>query len=1461
MTINPARRALPFTPLAVVVAAFAAVTSQGPTSSSAAAGSATMQQVDAPARVARVALVPGSGGNEGWAIGFTGTPVPGWHSGDFGGQLVFLHYLAATGWQIDGPPTGPSGVINPKLSNLALAANGEGWAVGDGGTLIHHLPGQGWVEAVSPTSVNLHGIDLTLEAGGLYGYAVGDNLTVIRLVGGQSAWTMDPSQPAASKSGLTIDLPAVSMTDHNNVWTITGFGGTGVQVYHRDATNAWSLVTIGEPMFDSPPGATQGSQTSAHTVNESANGTTVSATSSGVWFGGRIYPVDSAHPFADSVVGDQARPFTLYYSASGGGKSANGNFTSYCPVVYTAGAAGQDLSSPVCDSTMPLSGFDVSSISAFAGPQGGQALAGGLGLFGFTHQGCPASAPAGSGCFLRLPDSNGYVSSMTMDSPSEGWVSTIGGAVGAGGVAYSQSVTLGHWTTHPANPTLARWPQYNKNPLEAVAMAPDGSGDALAVGALGAGVRYSAGIAWNLLSRTAVGTLHAVAWPATTEGWAVGAKGSISRFNGTDFTSWPQSQALTSYSLFGVAFANPGTGWAVGEHGTILDYSGGRWHIDPASNRVTQSTLYAIAATPSGAVAVGDGGAVVELAGGAWTADSSAGSLLQDNHGNAAPLYAVSALPDGAVVIGGASGVFISREGGPGHPYQRLGPPLDGLIVAASAWRDAEGRIEAAVSLDPRGTRKFSGDALAVTAGWVYSLDARGWHDAEYQHRQTMWVITDTAAPEDPVLGLATQAGGRRGWAVGGFPPALPDDESQSYEQAAAPTDLNPAWSGGTSSVFRFDLDRDPSPPSVGTAVPVLATTGFNFVFMADTNCSDGICGGAYGSGPESDVLLQEAVSEINLVASGSNNPPGLVMFGGNMRRAGLPEELAQFQALTSSLTLPVFPAIGPHDLLADADTGAAAGGGGSAVSTASSGTISVPTGGSNGSFLQQFANAPAPFGRGAAPAGIVPVPFTATAQDNAAVAHSHYGFDYAPGGSPLARFLVVDDSQGNISGTTASENPREDQSSWLKSAIQSATIPSLVFMSVPPTDPRTTTNPMTDSAVFDADVAAPPSAASGIFSGSLGLEGTAGVSESVNGSTVGLPEWIGGEVGAPLSGTRLPQHGYYHAWLLVNVDPSKKYGFNQAAVTVQAFPILESLAINSQDGVVVKSGAGLRIRALGRMPAGGDGNAQGSNPDPTQSYATYLDFPQYKPPCGPAASQDFCAATYALVPQYKFFSENPAVANFVKACPGPQNPTGPCVNTDPAHYGQPIPDPTGQDGYLCTFKPGTVYIDAVAGVRKAREQIVVGAGSGPCHVQFTPLPPVPPVIIKEVVPVPKQVVPDEAARPIILFHPPLAQNQAVVLAPPPPPVVAPAPPPAAGAAKKEQRQKAVQSASEGGPDAGRHAAMAIAPSGGTDSLGYALAGSGMLLTFMVALALTALPRARPNAAWSVEEPGRRRRQ
>ncbi len=1341
-------------------------------------GIATMQSEILPANIARVAVVPGSKVSEAWAIGLSHARVPEWDSDSGTGQVVFLRYTSSTGWRMTGPPVSASGkVINPLLAAFALAPNGEGYAVGDQEALLHKAPGSTqWVQHKQSGKMSLAAekqlmtsISLATSAGATVGYAVGVGPTIVRLNRG-GVW-----EPVDSDPLMPVELAGVATVSEDEAWVTgtqeVGADSTKVMVFHR-TNRAWEQV-LAPRMFDNPPAEGM----DGTTINRAAEAGAIAADATTMWIGGRMYPTSSTFPEGDGSPGHVSRAFMLRYDLREppSGEPANENrWTSFCPDQYSEQFGGNDPNvekgsgsqpgdrTKVCDEVFPTAPFAIASIQML--PRG-EVFAGGLGLFHFI----PGSSEVPGGWF-REPNTNGYLISIAMGSNREGWVASPGNSLGAGGAVHSVSTTIGHWTDRPRKSAVARWSQPNPRLLQAVALEGGGTGRAIAVGNSGKSIIFK-GNGWDSINEQAPYDLHAVDWPAGGRPFAVGNDGVIIRLDEQEnwqIESGPFFEIPpTTRPLFGVAFRSPAEGVAVGLGGTIMARAGGRWRPDK-SIRLGQD-LYAIAKSGSEYVVVGSEGLVLEGVPGRWRVRPEGRTLLKRSNVPTAPtLYSATPNDKGEVVIGGQDGSILVRS--PGGAIRLFETPLEGTILALTS---RAGRLFASVSPDEK---KYDGIKPAAMRGSILAFESGRWLDVSMNRRVTITLSLGAADPsafDDPVYGLA-MADGSTGWAAGGTPGGDVPDLEEKHQRRH-----------DTSAIYRVNLNGDPGegPRHAKLDAP---PGGIAFAAFGESWCGIGSCTAAMGTGTQADLVSLQIRDEIN-EASTQPGGPRFVIFTGNMRLVGIPEELEEFRRYIEGFRIPVFSVVGDKDRFTTLGSSALAGntkgfqeGPCSAIQGGSC-SASVSSGGMD-HWKQTFSGMTAPWGTSSDPR-IKPVAYPPTATTHAGLARTHYAFDFKEG-SRGVRVIVLDTSTKGY-GTPKEQNPEENQGDFLKWAASSSDLPIVVAMNQPPKLPWEEIPSWTSD--FEADAAA--NEVSVVVAG--GLRGNtkdyvSGVAGSI---TVRIPLYIAGGGGGPL-GYELPPppyktqpslhplDGYYHAWQLLTVtDDATGPLSGQKRVEVQAMPVLESVSMHSYRGTVIPAGQVTNMSAYARGLNGGFS-------DPRQSKTTYLSHGiETTASCGGSYhGNGSCISTSAVLPNFYFYSENPDVAEFV--VPDPLGQGGPEISG----AGNVVPDPGGGFGFLCTFKPGTAYINAVAGLQRHRLALTVAPTQGASPCTKTEYPPSP-------VPTPKPSIPaspePEPPEPPITFsasRPPLVEIVAV-FPPPPAPVVAPAPPGAPGVGRKEEQE------------------------------------------------------------------------
>jgi hypothetical protein len=324
---------------------------------------------------------------------------------------------------------------------------------------------------------------------------------------------------------------------------------------------------------------------------------------------------------------------------------------------------------------------------------------------------------------------------------------------------------------------------------------------------------------------------------------------------------------------------------------------------------------------------------------------------------------------------------------------------------------------------------------------------------------------------------------------------------------------------------------------------------------------------------------------------------------------------------------------------------------------------------------------------------------------------------------------------------------------------------------------PNWSGNP-TDATTFSNSVVA--NGVSGVFTGGLRVNIRDGYPTT---DTPTVPVFVGGGAGAPLgyekpsqaarAASKLPTDGYYNAWHLVTARPVSSALGARVALDVKTFPIFDSIAMHAVVGRTAAAGNALRFAAMARGLSGGDA-------DPEQSKATYVTIGDSGlVGCdGHGQGYGVCASRDAVNPPYRFWSEDPSIANFVV----PDFGNGGEIPAL-AGPGRPLPQIDGRDGFLCTFKTGSTYINVESGFRRARMKITVEPGFGPCIAK--PVKPVvkpvriEPPFIEEPRPAPK--------RPY--FGADLKEGVAALFPPIPAPIVAPAPPGSPGVGRKEEHE------------------------------------------------------------------------
>lgn len=130
--------------------------------------------------------------------------------------------------------------------------------------------------------------------------------------------------------------------------------------------------------------------------------------------------------------------------------------------------------------------------------------------------------------------------------------------------------------------------------------------------------------------------------------WAIGAAGTILKWNGT---AWAAQTSGTGQQLFAVGGVDAGNVWAVGSSGTILKWNGTAW---AAQTSGTNQNLVSIWGTAANSMwAVGVTGVLLKWDGTAWTAQNS---------GTANALNDIFGLTDNNIWTVGQNGTILHKS-------------------------------------------------------------------------------------------------------------------------------------------------------------------------------------------------------------------------------------------------------------------------------------------------------------------------------------------------------------------------------------------------------------------------------------------------------------------------------------------------------------------------------------------------------------------------------------------------------------------------------------------------------------------------------------------------------------------------------------------------------------------------------------------------------------------------------
>jgi hypothetical protein len=1197
-----------------------------------------------------------------------------------------------------------------------------------------------------------------------------------------SEWTSEPIEVPTSSSA-EFHVIGVGASSPANAWLIGELSSGGLALFRRVLGGSegpvWQAVApapgfkAGEPLTVAPHGLEAGAPFVVP-GSPAVLAQVLTVTSEGVWIDGQR---------TDAHVST-----TMFFKPEGGAEAlGSDSITSWCPPTS---------STPACDHELP-EGLPISTMRsiAWAGPAPfGERVITGL----------------AEGVSLRL-DGTSFTRVLALGAsiPSNDVGGTFGAAFSNAREGWLGEATLPvHLTLEPDVSRLSPWPVSFRHTLVAIAPAPGAavgslSSEALAVGDRGEVARYSPGKGWlpeSLLSasgRHATPVLRSVAWPSSSRAYAVGDLGEMWLWRG-ETGLWEKDPATPFNfrgNLLGVAFDpnDPDRGYAVGQGGVLLGY-GKSWTQEPLPPQVAGANFTSIAFAGSEAIVAYRilpdpsrnryvGGLLVNDGSG-WRIDEGAAAV---EGGNVPEV--VAGLPDGGAAFAAAGNepADVFERSGPGAPWQPTTTPLPGNRQPGSLALFREGAslrtIASGAGLNtysvesetpaPNGSPPILIKPYPLEASpesGVLRQTATGWSDEEHELNNANepagnYHAWDMPFQPDPISAVLIGPTGTQGWAVGGF--------VESEHEGAL----------DTADIERYPADGV-TPPGVDSA-PISTNAGVaTFAIGGGAQCATP-CADRAGARIGPDMWLSAALAragQISGVRAFLYTGPR-VTTGQTDGPATLPipygRELSRYAGILGS-SPSTFVAPSPSDV---------AGSEGEAP------------------FEQVFSGFPRPFGTGSPVSGMAPA--GGAREEECATGpgcQSYYAMDSA-GPTGTVRVIVLDDSSGV--GPTQRE--------WLarKLAEVKGVEPAIVV----------------GNANLNAQIAAGDPAATAVAETLLGLGGAnqgsaasayffespeENITRPLRVGGASIPTFGSGTLGyvsflKESTGDFLGASGF----LLGEVHFSERLADNRVNVTARLIPNVGELALEAEEGTLLRRSQVAQFQGLARRPRAGNRALKAHNNGETDPY-----IPIPSNCIGTACAQ-------GLFPEYTFSSSRPDIGDFVK-----QNlaaASQPAVLLD--EHGNTIHD--SSSGLFCAYNAGTTIVTISAGGLSSSLPVTVQAGSvrrpcgtvplkelpaqqsaetpapapAPAPAPVGPTPAATPPVVP--VPAPPAAVPPAVVHPVPspkpFFLPPPLNAPVLAFVPPPVPTPArPTPPsgtsavtsPVEAAEKEEEEEEATEQVS-----------------------------------------------------------------
>jgi hypothetical protein len=853
----------------------------------------------------------------------------------------------------------------------------------------------------------------------------------------------------------------------------------------------------------------------------------------------------------------------------------------------------------------------------------------------------------------------------------------VGGAYGAA-FANDHEGWLGqqllpvHLTQKPLASRLAQWPVPFRHALLALAPQPGApvgalTSQVLAVGDDGEVGRFVPGAGWqpeSLLDGTGhhqTPRLRSVSWPTSGRAFAVGDEGAMWLWRGETglWESDPAAPLNFRGNLLGVAFdpTNSSRGYAVGESGLLLRY-GKSWQQDelPAeapctprkptdTEEKTRCSTWSDASFTSVAFAGSQAIVAYKVLLSTSSQQYRGGLIVNDGSG-----WHIDATAAG--VLGGAKVFERDSAGGEWHvtatPYPGLPASSLTLFRESGALRAiTAGTVPptAAVESVPPPPAGFPPTLLTpypITASpeqGVLRQTASGWSDEEHE-------LNNQHEPPGEYTNYDTpyQPDPIAGVLVSG-------DGTQGWAVGGVVSSQHPQQLD-TADAARYPADGSALLGAGTSPLAVNAPGDAVFAVGGGAHC-EAACAALANAGIGPDRWLSAALARMGTIAGVRN----FIYTGPRVssgHRAGpstepLPyeRELGRYSQLLTGQTPPVLPVVSPSDL----------------------------EGGSEARFEAVFAPVISP--QSFRPAcGAVPTdPGTYYATSSS-----------APKGVTV-RVIVLDES------TQVGSN----QLAWLSCELGAAATnhePALVAGNA---DLVTLTANHEEWAQNVAQALVEGNASAYLYdSPEQNVK-----SSLTRGKNLPVPAFGSGTLGY-VSYTHEIATDFHGAsgFLIAEVGPWKE---GRGAVNVRLIPNIEQLALEAQNGTLLRRSKSAMFAALARRPRSGNRAPNGSTEVDTDPYI-------------PIPDQCIGSCSTFIEPEYTFSSSRKDIGDFVEHVEGSSNPLAVLLGS----HGEPVRN--AHSGLFCAFNAGTTIVTISTGGLSASLPVTVQAGSvrQPCGT--TPL-------------------------------------------------------------------------------------------------------------------------------------------